>query len=498
MLLAWSVSGKEELYTVTADYAMVRSNVEGKFTYVAEMWRGDTVLVLRMYDKTWAEIKVGDGVGYIMRAAIERKGPAVSSQKSNVDRKRPLHDAWEGIVGWLHGLGWDDVLEKIGRWIGTLIVIILLILAFLFKEELAALLMPLAFMAGIGSLIGGIFFHEWGIGAAVGAAFGLFVVLRSIGFNSISRTVRALMGIGYYVISFPFYVLNQLQYILSEPWRYFFKKEHFSEKTKDVLRIVFEVLQVLLYIVLTPLRLVNAVYYNIIIHCITEIYDLLLEVFVPNSGKEGAGNVFMWILLLPWRLLRYPVLHGVLVIVESVIWTVIDIFVPAITLYHGTDLTAGKSIVGSRRRNGTLAWDSGTFRASDSSWAGIGVYFAAKRRVASAYANDPYRLSDKDPVVIVCRVSLGRIINYSLAPYQVYYAAGQNGHPPTINKYAEKAHYTTGEWWNDRGKYWEYCLFDWKNLYNSRWRIRPIYIFNYRTLMAQHVPGGMAHWLFKL
>ncbi len=35
MLLAWSVSGKEELYTVTADYAMVRSNVEGKFTYVA-------------------------------------------------------------------------------------------------------------------------------------------------------------------------------------------------------------------------------------------------------------------------------------------------------------------------------------------------------------------------------------------------------------------------------------------------------------------------------
>jgi hypothetical protein len=51
---------------------------------------------------------------------------------------------------------------------------------------------------------------------------------------------------------------------------------------------------------------------------------------------------------------------------------------------------------------------------------------------------------------------------------------------------------------NDRGKYWEYCLFDWKNLYNSRWRIRPLYVFNYRTLMAQHVPGGMAHWLFKL
>jgi hypothetical protein len=144
-----------------------------------------------------------------------------------------------------------------------------------------------------------------------------------------------------------------------------------------------------------------------------------------------------------------------------------------------------------------LGWDSGTFRASDSSWGGIGVYFAARRGVASRYANDPYRLSDRNPVVIVCRVSLGRIINYSLAPLKVYAAAGGNGHPPTLNRYGMMHHYTTGEWWNGRGGYWEYCLFDWRNRYNNPWRIRPVYIYNYRTNLIQHIRGGMAHWLFR-
>jgi hypothetical protein len=43
----------------------------------------------------------------------------------------------------------------------------------------------------------------------------------------------------------------------------------------------------------------------------------------------------------------------------------------------------------------------------------------------------------------------------------------------------------------------KYCLFDWQNLYNSPWRIRPVYIFNDRTHFIQHIKGGMAHWIFK-
>ena len=89
-------------------------------------------------------------------------------------------------------------------------------------------------------------------------------------------------------------------------------------------------------------------------------------------------------------------------------------------------------------------------------------------------------------------------MSYGLAPWRIYKAAGQNGNPSRLTDYAKRHHYTTGEWWNDRARYWEYCLFDWKNLYNSPWRIRPVYLFNCRTGIIQHIRGGMVHWtVFK-
>ena len=36
----------------------------------------------------------------------------------------------------------------------------------------------------------------------------------------------------------------------------------------------------------------------------------------------------------------------------------------------------------------------------------------------------------------------------------------------------------------------------WQNGYNHPWRIRPIYMLNLRTGLAQHITGGMQHWLF--
>ena len=49
---------------------------------------------------------------------------------------------------------------------------------------------------------------------------------------------------------------------------------------------------------------------------------------------------------------------------------------------------------------------------------------------------------------------------------------------------------------NERGGYWEFCMLDWQNRYNHSWRIRPVYVFNFRTGKVQHINGGMRHWLF--
>jgi len=77
--------------------------------------------------------------------------------------------------------------------------------------------------------------------------------------------------------------------------------------------------------------------------------------------------------------------HGGTSLNESFIWTIIDIFIPTITMYHGTNLNAAISIVGSSKRNISLwnNWLAGTFKASDSAngWGGLGVYFSPSRRI---------------------------------------------------------------------------------------------------------------------
>lgn len=116
---------------------------------------------------------------------------------------------------------------------------------------------------------------------------------------------------------------------------------------------------------------------------------------------------------------------------------------------------------------------------------------------ARRYAEDSYRLSDNNPVMVVCRVSLGKVLNYSLAPNYVYHSTGQYGNSATINRYCDSHGYTTGEWWNDYAGYWEFCMLDWQNRYNHPWRIRPVYVFNFRTGRIQHIEGGLRHWLFS-
>ena len=377
----------------------------------------------------------------------------------------------------------------------TIMIIIWIVIGlvvYAFKEQLIQIAVFIGIFMGIGALIFWILFDNASLGSTVGFWVAIFIGLKLIT-QYLGAEYSSIFEYAYYILSLPIWFLNRLQHILSEPWRYLFKSSWPTEETKDFLRPVLYGVQLLLYIVITPLRLLNAFLYNMVIYCITELYDLFFEVLQPSEWDEGYGDRWKWTYMLPWRIIKYPLFHGSLVLIEGSVWTVIDTIIPAITMYHGTDLIAGQAITGKARRR----WTDGTFTASQSSWGGIGVYFASRRSVARSYAEDPYRLNGSNPVMIVCRVSLGKIINYSLAPYFTYLNAGANGNPAELNKYADKNGYITGEWWNKRGGYWEYCMFDWKNRYNHPWRIRPIFVFNFRTGRAQHIESGLRHWLFS-
>lgn len=375
----------------------------------------------------------------------------------------------------------------------TIIIwIIIALVAYAFREQLIQAAMFIGIFMGIGALIGWWLFDDSSTGSTIGFWIAIFVGLKLIT-QSMGAEYSSIFEYAYYIISLPVWFLNRLQHILSEPWRYMFKTSWPDEDTKEILRPMLYGLQLLLYIAITPLRLLNAFLYNIVIYGVTELYDLFYEVFQPSEWDEGYGDWWKWTYMLPIRIIKYPIYHGGLVLIEGAVWTVIDTIIPSITMYHGTDLIAGQAITGKAGRR----WTDGTFTASQSSWGGIGVYFASRRSVARRYAEDPCRLCGNNPVMIVCRVSLGKIINYSLAPYSTYLNAGASGNPAVLNRYADKNGYNTGEWWNQRGGYWEYCMFDWQNRYNHPWRIRPIFVFNFRTGRAQHIESGLRHWLFS-
>ena len=377
------------------------------------------------------------------------------------------------------------------------IVIILIFLAF--KEQIIQAIAFTALMAGIGALVFWILFDNASLGANAGMGLACFIGLKWLA-DTLGPRYPTIFGNIYYLLSLFFWFPNRLQHILTEPWRYIFKSNWLSDSIKETVRPLLYFIQILLYIAITPLRLYNAIAYNIVLYSVTELYDLFLEVLQPCDGDEGADDIWTWLFMFPVRIIKYPVFHGILVIIEGLVWTVADIFIPTITMYHGTDLTAAQAITGSAKRNAylesTSSWTTGTFCSSTNGWGGRGVYFGSSRATAHTYAFDSYRLSDNNPVMIACRVSLGKILNYALSPDHIFMNTGEYGNHGIPNGYARDNGYKTGEWWNARHDYWEFCMFDWQNRYNHPWRIRPIYIFNFTNGRAQHIRGGLRHWLF--
>ena len=319
-----------------------------------------------------------------------------------------------------------------------------------------------------------------------------------VGSSLVIIVLRAVLMIGlglfscfvfkiYWLVSLPFYCLNALQRFLSKPWRIFFRTNSGSDSRNEDYRTFFEYAKIPLYILLTPLRFINAVYYNLFVHCLFEAFYYLCEVIVPEHSKEGADNLAEWFLWLPVRIIKYPMFHWTLTVIESAIWVIIDTIFPALTLFHGTDSSASASITCSPNRNVISGWYAGLWKVGTGNYAGNGIYFAPSRSTAGHYSSGS---------LIVARVTLGKVLDLGMAPWHIYCQCGYpNAFGPT--DWGLKNGYVTGEWWRGDRKWWEYCMYDWKNRYNYSFRIRPLFVLDISNESIQRIPGGMAHWLFR-
>ena len=315
----------------------------------------------------------------------------------------------------------------------------------------------------------------------------LFPIVQRKGQNSAWKWSYML----WYCSSIPFYILDVIQFWLAKPWRPFMKWNLLRDSYKKPIRIFLRILQIPFYIALFPLRFINAVYYNLVIHNIYELSNYLLEVGAPSDPREGARSWWKWIVFLPWRIIKYLLWHGTLTLIESVVWTAIDTIFPAVTLYHGTDETAADNMLCEPKRNKhrqcSSGWKSGTWTVGGGNYAGDGIYFGIFRKTLRNYQSGS---------AIVARVTMGRTIDTVLMPDSVY---NQAGHPnaSAVSNWGLRNGYVSGEWWRTSGRWWEICLFDRKNKYNDSWRIRPIYVISYGSGVMQRIPGGSAHWLFR-
>ena len=429
-----AVEGEFPAYYVTTTNLNVRTADRVGAKRLATVPKGTTLWVDGFTSRGWAAVRDRDGnVAYVSGQYIRYVGAV---------QVEPLAEEVPTDTGRTGGGGWKSVGGTLWSWV-------------------------------------------WQIGLALLVA----AVLRKVGLYVLA-VASMLMYRLYWVLCLPFYVLNWLQRWLSKPWRIAYKMNGGNDRRNAELREQWEWWKVPLYLVLTPLRLVNAVYYNLVVHLGFELYNYAVEVVVPSNDKEGADNTLLALVLIPWRVLRYVVWHGSLTLIESVVWTVVDTFVPALTLFHGTDADCSVNITHAGR-SGYSNDQTGIWHVGAGNFAGNGIYFAPARNTALHYAR-----TYSDRALIVCRVSLGRVLDLGLAPMHVF---RQCGHANALEatRWGLNNGYTTGEWWRPDGGWWEYCLYDWQNRYNYSWRIRPLYVLNLTDQLMQRIPGGMCHWLFR-
>lgn len=470
----------QSVYKVTTQTLNVRSGPSTQYPVRYKLHYGDKIVVHEQSGQ-WAKVQINGSICYVNCKYLTYVGEA----SNQTGKKTQAVTIWDKLY---------RVVEII-LWILAAVVVI----GFFVNQTVSGLALWMQIMCGIGAFIGWLFWDNGTAGAVVTmgielliAAFIIYLLIKS-SYDFEAPRASGFMRFIWAIISLPFYILNLLQFWLAKPWRPFMKRNTLPDSSKPAMRTFLRILQIPFYIVVTPLRFINAVYYNLLIYNLFAWSNYIIEVFIPSDDEEGADGVLGWLKYIPLRIVKYLLWHGVLTTIESVVWTIIDTFVPAVTLYHGTAVEYADNMLcdphRNYRRKKNKGWLTGVWNVGGGNYAGDGIYFGIFRKTMRNYEQGS---------AIATRVTMGKTIDTVLMPDRVYAAAG---HPDAkaVSNWGLNNGYVCGEWWrSDRGtNWWEICMYDRQNRYNESWRIRPIYAIHAGNGIMQRIPGGPAHWLFR-
>ena len=269
-----------------------------------------------------------------------------------------------------------------------------------------------------------------------------------------------------YILNPIFFLLNRIQWLLYNPLRFFWKNpnSNFSNKSFNLLFYtgIIPLYWITIHSLSTPLRLINAIYFNILLSWSINIYDSLAEVINPKLGKIrhriGLNYLFFWIIGFPIRLIKM-LIKNIFVFIEPIIMTGVDVVFPTYTMYHGTE-------------HGYISADitqNGRWKVGDGNYVGTGIYFGMSKKVANNY-------SDYNNTTILVRVTLMFNRPIATTSYKVRNNIGLGYGGDEISRKFPKF-WSSVEHWRVDGGWFEYCIIQpvaKKSSLVKTWRARPI------------------------
>jgi len=301
--------------------------------------------------------------------------------------------------------------------------------------------------------------------------------------------------LGYFIwkLNKIFFFLNWVMWVVYNPLRPFLKNKdssfgHVVFKFLSITLIV-PIYWILAHAVLTPLRAINALYFDVLLYWSVMLRDGLQELFNPMIGKyrqqRGKRYLFHWVYAFPYRLIRF-LLSSLFTIADSFFMFGVSVVFPTLTMYHGT------------RFDGVLTdiAQKGTWVVGGGDYVGTGVYFGIQKKVASHYANSSSGSGDKGIIVVRFTPTFTR--NVVTLPQKLRNYIGSDGQ--ALTQEIPSFWHTTEHWRDDMGGWWEYCLLQRAGIGTrvKTWRIRPVVLL--RETNGKEAPhrlwGGMCHYSY--
>jgi len=235
-----------------------------------------------------------------------------------------------------------------------------------------------------------------------------------------------------------------------------------------------------MHIILTPLRFVNAVYFNIMLYWSVIFCDCMMELIHPRLGnyknKSWTGYLWNWLKYFPKRLFNVFNRNG-LALLEGILMTGVDTVFPTYTMYHGTSF---KGIA-------TNIAQAGRWYVGSGDYAGCGIYFGFYRKTAEHYAKGD------DHALIVARVTIFPCRNSATLPYRLRKKIGNDGAGISSRL---PFPWKSIEHWRDHNyaRWFEYCLIQpgKAGQYVRTWRARPVCVL--KNLFPKRIWGGLSLW----